>query len=176
MFMRPQRTVQFYAETTILQKNGDASLCLERKVHQKLSNLSGLRDFCNNIIKNTDVDKGTYKIVFGNDIIVTDADTNSTVARIGGKCFSFIFSTTNKLLYTQDIPNLFSPYTAKPIGKYTSLPVYIKTFDGCNAQFRSLTHKDTVLDENLHLIWPYQTHNLPRKIVNIIAMNSVNLL
>ncbi|MBO7645331.1 MAG: hypothetical protein J6S57_03445 [Alphaproteobacteria bacterium] len=171
-----KKTVQFYAETRILQKprESDTILCRETGIRQNIFGLNTLYIFCHNLSNKVWVDKGTYKICLGQNIIVTDSETDSVKARIDGDRFSFIFSNSDNLVYVDDIPKFFRPFEiSEPIKNDTLGPVYMKTFDGHAVKYRPLKCKEIFVNKNLYQMWPICTNTFPKALLEFFNCENI---
>ena len=174
--MNLQRSVQYFAETNILTLNKKAKdgSYKETGIRWNVSDIDALHNFCNDLPKHYDINKGTYKICFGTDIIVRDTDTNSIIGQTQGDRFSFILSTTDNLLYVEDIKNFFKdvdPYESA--GADILSPIYLISFNGVNVRWKPLSDKQTVVDKNLRQIWPVKTGEIPPILLNALGQNHI---
>ena len=179
MAMQTERSVLFFAETTTLQtqiSGRDVSI-KPAGVRENIANLDGLIKFCNGF-KKFSLDKSTYKICLGMDVLVktiNDLSIQPPVMRMNGDRYSFIVSTSGKLLFVDDLPNIFDGLKlSEQPDPYTPCPIYLKTFDGHDAHWRILTDKDTVVDTNLNQIWPITTKKPPIKIIEMLNKTAEN--
>jgi hypothetical protein len=110
------------------------------------------------------IDKGTYKIKIQRNVIVCDEDDRVTFNSVTfpDKPMTIILSTTDKLLYVNDINSLFQPkfpdfYLASS-KLIDSNPIYIESFDGKNVKYGPLVQGGgtnyVVFDTKLNPLWP----------------------
>lgn len=173
-----ESSVIFYAETNILQKTTDGNSLRKSTRCENVTNLRELQNFCDTSIQHkNNIDRGTYKIRLWFDTIITchcdDLNIPPRKVRMEGDHFSFMMSSTNKLLYIEDAKKLFPNSDILQLDdKYILHPLCVQNFDGQKIKLRPLNDKDIVVDKNLHQLWPIQTNLPPTQLVDILNRNA----
>ena len=131
-----------------------------------------IKIFCNKIPHLYQRDKKTYSFVCYRTIWIYEEDGNQGHDFYDPQKFKFIMSTTNKLIYPQDVKKFIYPYSKI---YDTNTPVFILSSgkmypDETYFNLRPLNEKDIVVDTNICQIYPKNADfgTIPKGLTNLL--------
>lgn len=145
-----------YTRARIREEEKDGHFCKDQTIESKgLENqIEEIKIFCNKIPYRYERDKKTYNFECYRTIRIYE-ESRPRNAKDFSERFKFIMSTTNKLIYPQDVKNFFYPYSEI---YDTNTPVFILSSKcRCNEIYfnlRPLGKEEIVVDTNMHQIYP----------------------
>lgn len=168
-------TNDVYNRARIRYEEKDGHFCKDQTIESKgLENqIEEIKIFCNKIPYRYERDKKTYSFECYRKIcIYEEGGTHQAHNFHDPQKFKFIMSTTNKLIYPQDVKNFVYPYSEI---YDTNTPVFILSSD-CRYNneiyfnLRPLGKEEIVVDTNIRQIYPKNADfgMIPKGLTNLL--------